>query len=296
MSTGEAAAERRIAEIVDAAPAEIKDRARRLGEAMVRQGRIARAEIAPPPVLSRDRIIGGDKAQMGSFLHCACVGGDKWKCSGALIAPRLVVTAAHCRTSATQVMVGGNKLHYPDEAGARTIPVAQAIVHPGYVKYPVNDCDIMLLVLAEPAYNPAAGLATAAEIFAAAAFHIVGFGYDDPGNPASFGIKRRATLDLQAIMERPGIDVAALAETLGFHPDYEFVAGRKHLGIDSCNGDSGGPIYVMVDGAYRLAGLTSRSTRTAEVGCGDGGIYVQPRKFLDWINQNAAAAGLPPVL
>ncbi len=34
-----------------------------------------------------------------------------------------------------------------------------------------------------------------------------------------------------------------------------------------------------------VAGLTSRATRAATVNCGDGGIYVRPERYVDWINE-----------
>jgi endonuclease G len=71
------------------------------------------------------------------------------------------------------------------------------------------------------------------------------------------------------------------------------VAGRKGLGKDTCNGDSGGPAYLRQAGGYVVAGLTSRATRSAAVNCGDGGIYVRPSAFRDWINGVLAEAGLP---
>ena len=86
-----------------------------------------------------------------------------------------------------------------------------------------------------------------------------------------------------------------LQDELGFHAEYEFVAGRKALGRDSCNGDSGGPAYLQAGNDFVVAGLTSRATRAAVVNCGDGGIYVRPDQFIGWINGKLADAGLPPI-
>ena len=44
-------------------------------------------------------------------------------------------------------------------------------------------------------------------------------------------------------------DFSALEDRFGYDAETEFVAGRKGLGRDTCNGDSGGPAYVDAGGA-----------------------------------------------
>jgi endonuclease G len=66
-----------------------------------------------------------------------------------------------------------------------------------------------------------------------------------------------------------------------YESDLEFVAGGK--GYDSCNGDSGGPAYIIVDGVRKVAGLTSRATRGATTACGQGGIYTRVDVHLNFI-------------
>jgi endonuclease G len=69
----------------------------------------------------------------------------------------------------------------------------------------------------------------------------------------------------------------------------EIVAGRPLLAQDSCNGDSGGPFYVLDKKKWVLAGVTSRATDSAMHNCGDGGIYVRVDRYRSWID------GLPGV-
>jgi endonuclease G len=189
-------------------------------------------------------------------------------------------------------MVGGTMTLPALSADARVVAVREVHIHPGY-SAPQNENDITVLILDAPALVPPARFATDDEITAANEMEVVGFGYNDPNRPLGLGTKRRAAVPGPVIMAKgPNDDLGNLPATLGFHPEYELVAGRKFLGIDSCNGDSGGPIYVSAGGAFKLAGLTSRATRTALANCGDGGIYVRPAKFRAWIDQVAADAGV----
>jgi secreted trypsin-like serine protease len=66
-------------------------------------------------------------------------------------------------------------------------------------------------------------------------------------------------------------------------PATEFAAGAPFLDRDSCNGDSGGPAYVQVDGEWHLAGATSRATASSLRPCGDGGIYTRIDAYEEWI-------------
>jgi hypothetical protein len=71
-------------------------------------------------------------------------------------------------------------------------------------------------------------------------------------------------------------------------PDGELGAGG--MGIDTCPGDSGGPMYLTTSYGNFLAGATSRGYSNAQFDCSEGGIYERPDKIVDWIEQ---AAGVP---
>jgi len=68
-------------------------------------------------------------------------------------------------------------------------------------------------------------------------------------------------------------------------PNGELGAGG--MGIDTCPGDSGGPLYLVTSYGTFLAGTTSRSYDNARSYCKDGGIYERPDKIIDWIQQQS---------
>jgi endonuclease G len=170
-------------------------------------------------------------------------------------------------------------------------------VHPQYREHPWNENDINVLILDRPAGVAPVPIATLEQLRAAEQVRLVGFGYNDPMLPTGFGQKRQVSVDMGFLRVEPDeTDLAELEQLLGFHASYEFTAGRKGLGRDSCNGDSGGPAYLLApDGSRAVAGLTSRATADAEVNCGDGGIYIRPDRFRDWISSVMQDAGLDPL-
>jgi endonuclease G len=288
------AAEQRAEAVAAQAPEAIRDKVRDFARRVAVQADVARGVIPPATPSELHRVVGGDLVPPGGFPTCCCIGDStRWFCTGVVVAPTVVLTAAHCGQNITRVMVGGNKVTPFLDADARRIAVRAVRVHPNYRGRPYHENDITVLILASPANVPPTPLATTEQLRAATEVELVGFGYNDPERPLGFGVKRRVAAPLGFVKLSPDEDFGQLPSVLGFHPDYELVAGRKGLGKDTCNGDSGGPAYIR-DGAGRLAlaGLTSRATREAVVNCGDGGIYGRPDMFRAWINEVLTSVGL----
>jgi endonuclease G len=236
------------------------------------------------------RIVGGDRTQPDDFPDCACIGDDgDWFCSGVLVHERVVLTAAHCAPAIDRVYLGGTSINLVGVLG-EVIPVEDVVIHPDYDPERVPSHDIAALILASPAQTAPVDLATADEVDGEDNVMLVGFGYEHPWLPLGFGTKRQVDVPLTHLAGLSEDQIAQVEWTHGFDRDHEFHAGRKELGQDSCNGDSGGPAYVRVDSAYKLAGLTSRAAHSSVLPCGDGGIYTRITPYLAWLAQ--ATGGL----
>jgi endonuclease G len=252
--------------------AALDDRADRVARALEHAARLA-------------RIVGGTRVPAGAFPECALVGDDdEFFCSGTLVHPRAVLSAAHCaRGGARPTRV---RLACDTDVALGTeeeVRVLRTRVHPQYRPDGAND--VALLLLERPAKTPPAPRATTKELVKATSVQLVGFGYDDPEASLGFGTKRQVNVPIGAMRRTPKQDLGALVDRLEFDPATEFVAGRKKLGRDTCNGDSGGPAYVKVGARWKLAGVTSRATADAVRACGDGGVYGRVDAHATWIDR-----------
>lgn len=239
------------------------------------------AAAAAPPVT------GGGDAPQGAWPDAAAIlydqgdGQDAQGCTGTLIAPTVVLTAGHCTSpelgTLDHVLVGASSLAHPDEG--ETLPVRKVIAYPGWS----SSSDVAVLVLGKAAHEPPRALATGwgrLAIVDGAPVELVGFGaIDDQG----------LTFVDQLQEARTTITDAACDEVAGCHdgarPAGELGAGG--MGIDTCFGDSGGPLYVLTAHGALLAGVTSRGYADATVPCSQGGIYERPDKIADWIEEVA---------
>lgn len=220
-------------------------------------------------VRDRQRIVGGTPTI--AYPDCVAVGnGERWCCSGTLVAPNLVVTAGHCDDAgcSSRVLFGEDT---DPEGSGRVVQVDEAHVHPEYVQDGASD--LTALVLSESVDDvPPRAIAPREALDSASVVRLVGFGNVDVFASQGYGIKRLVDVPLASSDPRFGAD-----------PELEFVAGQPFLDRDSCTGDSGGPAYVMADGDWLLAGATSRATSSSVRPCGDGGIYERMHAFESWL-------------
>jgi hypothetical protein len=212
-------------------------------------------------------------------------------CTGTLIAPQVVVTAAHCIVSdqgavgeASSVQVVFGVLDTSEASDEQRVNVSQVIPHPEYLQgeAPIDetglgkDNDIAVYILESPIDFPTVPVLPPSMVESAmtegATIIVTGYGTIEDQGEASGVLYTAET-------------------TLGKKSEFEFFAGGVGL-PDTCPGDSGGPAYLDVDGTIYLIGATSRGRQDSEVGCGDGGVYSTVPAYLDWIVESATSAGV----
>lgn len=220
-------------------------------------------------IASRDKIVGG--VPTSDFPECVAVGSRQgWCCSGTLVASNVVITAAHCLPDCAERVFVGEDVDLPDDG--HVVDVRRAVVHPDYPPHgPYNDLAVLVLAHDVPDVAPRR-IVDPARMAEAFAVRLAGYGNTDPFGSSGYG--RRRMVD---------VPIASSDHRFGAEPTREFVAGAPFLDRDSCNGDSGGPAYVEIDGEWALAGATSRATVSSVRPCGDGGIYTLVPAYLDWV-------------
>lgn len=212
------------------------------------------------------------------------VGSRGTFCSGALIAPKLVLTAGHC----VQPGVDYRIVEYDRERKPQLKTVRRVAVHPGYnIQFILAHratADVALLELEAPARDgvPVAVGSPQAPLAAGNAFSVAGVGVTIRGDGRSGGTVRSAAL---VATGKPGTLQIRLVDpaTQGAKP-----------GLGACTGDSGGPAFEQQAAGPVLIGVISWTTGpNLTDGCG-GMTGVTPLTlYRDWVMQTARQWGMP---
>lgn len=224
------------------------------------------------PDLVQPFIVGGQAVEEGQrdyqVMLLANNEHESFLCSGALISPEWVLTAAHCvdrRSMYTyKIRAGANTLR---SSQGSDIPVRSHIIHPHYQREGLRN-DIALIRLQHAAPESIQPLALASEELT-----ILAAG---PGNLVSFSgwgwlnTSGALTSQLQEVTV-PIVTNAECSLAYGMEiQDSVFCAGFTSGGQGACNGDSGGPVTVEYNGQDFMVGITSF---ISDLGCGAANSY-----------------------
>ncbi|XP_044146605.1 plasma kallikrein [Bufo gargarizans] len=241
------------------------------------------------PVDQESRIVGGSNSSLGEWpwqvsMHLK-LSSNRHVCGGSLISNQWILTAAHCVVQWPlprywSIYIGILMLSEITPA-TPVLYIEQIIVHPDYTDAE-SGSDIALLKLKTPItfndYQQAICLPPHRDSFVLpSTCWITGWGYTNEFETTS-DVLQKAEVPPKASTE---CQKSYSAKTIS---SKVLCAGYKHGQIDSCKGDSGGPLACEVDNTWYLIGITSWGEGCARPD--KPGVYTKVTDFTDWIVQH----------
>uniref|UniRef100_T1JFB1 Peptidase S1 domain-containing protein n=1 Tax=Strigamia maritima TaxID=126957 RepID=T1JFB1_STRMM len=228
------------------------------------------------------KILGGHPAPRGKWPWQVVI-LNRYKeafCGGTLVASSWVLTAAHCARRRLFVRLGEHDLTKFEES-EEEIRVTDVFIHPHYDTDTVDN-DIALLKLSSPAHYDNY------VIPACIPHHTTSLPVDRMCVILGWGKERHGDQFGSNLLHEAQVPIVERDECLDVYEEYfishnMFCAGYKRGKVDSCAGDSGGPLLCNVDGKWNVMGITSFGE-----GCGRKdkyGIYTKVPNFTHWLHR-----------
>lgn len=229
-------------------------------------------------------IVGGGTPQADGVARAVVtiVGSRGNFCTGSLIAPKLVLTVAHCVQPGADYKI----VDRGPDGQSQLLNVRTVAIHPSFNMQAMQahraTADVALLQLDIPLKGKSTVSIGAPNIpiRVGGRFVIAGIGVSMPGDGKSGGLTRVAGL---VATGQPGTLQIRLVDP---------VTNGVRDGIGACTGDSGGPVFEDKPNGSVLVGVISWSTGpNGAAGCG-GLTGVTPLTlYRDWILQTARSWG-----
>ncbi|MBC7661383.1 MAG: trypsin-like serine protease [Chitinophagaceae bacterium] len=250
-----------------------------------------------PPSNSTVKIVNGVAPKAGSQATLSTIAlatkndDDEYRpfCSATLVSPTLAITAAHCVESGQGVNIFAVFAQNTDDPNGTDSKIIASKIHPLYSKTSTN-FDIAWVRLKKPApprYVPAEMLRSNEALKPNIDVTIAGYGKQsttcDTDSEGCIGVLLEAKIKLQQYLNSSRFFSLMLVND-------------ADTGHSACNGDSGGPAFVDINGKSLLAGVlhgtdafaSGHMTTDAKKSCEFGWVlYTFAGDYLDWITSTS---------
>merc|ERR1712215_243441 len=207
-------------------------------------------------------------------------------CGATLLNKRYAMTAMHCVTDATNLVValGEHNIRQDIESQkVQGIQVERVIKRADYDTSSINNDIALLRLSSEVQFNnnviPACLPTDRNQQYTNWEAVVSGWGTTSEGGSTSSVLKETTQTILSST------DPVCVRGSQDNPVPNSKMCGYKQ-GTDSCQGDSGGPLVVKEDGRWTVVGVVSYGLGCARTGY--AGVYARVTNYLDWINSNIA--------
>lgn len=241
-------------------------------------------------IQDEERIVGGHNAELNEWPWIVGLfNNGRQFCGGSLIDDRHVLSAAHCVAHMTSwdvarltARLGDYNIRTPTETQHIERKIKRVVRHRGFDMRTLYN-DISILTIDQPAtftknIHPIC-LPGGSRAYAGLVATVIGWGSLRESGPQP-SVLQEVSIPIWTNSE---CRLKYGAAAPGGIVEHMICAGKASM--DSCSGDSGGPLMVNEGGKWNQVGVVSWG-----IGCGKGqypGVYTRVTAFLPWIQKNS---------